>query len=620
MTNNFKILPSNPYPLGVRREGKTIFASMVSDNPDCGLCLFSSSTQDAEAIRISFPSKQHMGQVYFMSVRGISSEYDSYALFKGADIVAEEHGRLYKKSPYGEPVTNHAMRGVFYNKDFDWEQDQKPEHPFSESVFYGLHVRGFTNQKGSKTRHKGTFLGIADKLDYLKDLGVTSLVLMPAYEFLEKEAMDEPAANYGLPHMRHLAPKESLNYWGYKKGFYYAPKANYAFSKDPVWEFKTLVKKCHQNGIELFMQFYFPGDVLEPEIIPILEYWASCYHVDGFQIMAGHINKMLLTKAPTLQDVKFIFSDYPNHEAGGISRAPGGAYKACTKRILVFGDNTSHDFRRFLKGDEFSVDAAMYHLQKNHSRLAYLNGIADYNSFRVADLVSYDYKHNEANGENNADGNIYNHSWNCGVEGPTRKKEILQLRQRQMKNALALVFLSQGTPYLFMGDEMGFSQRGNNNPYNQDNEISWLNWNNLSKNKEIYTFIKKLLQYRKAHPILHMEDYLAGTDILGCGYPNLSFHGLEAYRTVAHSDRRELGMLLCGKYARSRDGKEDNMLYIAFNMHWEEHRFSLPKLKNGVAWSLALHTGEACESLEVVHNKGYSLVTVPARTIVILEA
>ncbi len=609
MAQAYKILPSTPYPLGVRREGKSIFASMISDEPNCGILLYNTADTTSEPLKIPFPAHQKVGHIYSMRIDGIPAYYNGYRVYKEADILCDEYGRCYVGYPYGTALENSQMMALLEQKAFDWDGDKKPAVAFSDAIFYGLHVRGFTMGAGSKCRHKGTFAGVKEKLDYLSDLGITSVLMMPAYEFIENEQ-----------------PNNTLNYWGYKKGYYYAPKASYAAGKDPCTEMKQLVRACHEKGMELFMQFYFPEEISEPEIIRVLEYWVTEYHIDGFQVMAGHVNINIIKNAPLLAATKFIYYDFEDggHQAMHFSQKTD-------KRLCIYLDNTMKDYRRFLRGEEGTLEGVMYHFRKNGSKVAFLNSIADYNSFRIADTVSYSFKHNEVNGENNSDGSNYNYSWNCGVEGPTTKHTVLQLRTRQIKNALSMIFLSQGTPYLFMGDEMGSTQLGNNNPYNQDNDISWLDWKGLTQNKEIYQFTKDLIAYRKAHKILHMDNYLAGTDIMGCGFPDISFHGLEAYKVNREPYHRELGILLCGKYARERDGREDKMIYIIYNMYWESRTFELPKLKKEAVWHVALKTTQ--EDIEIAAKDGKATsgkrseelirqerIVVPPRTIIVLES
>ena len=705
MAPTFKIQPSNPYPLGIRREDSVIFASMISATEDCGILLYRDAEETEEPIRIPFPAGQRVGMVYSMEIRGIPAHYKGYRLYRGSEITSDVHGKRYKRYEYGRPMADSDMMGlleppqiaavrdesdcqvvdgqamagdkkacqVVYGRAMsgdksdpqllEWENDVRPRVALSDAVIYGLHVRGFTMDTSSGCRYKGTFKGIIEKLDYLQNLGITSILLMPAYEFIEKEV---PVSVKGRDEEQSLVSgirNPSINYWGYKKGYYYAPKASYAAGENPCLEMKQLVKACHEKGMELWMQFYFPGDIPAFEAVRILEYWVQEYHIDGFRISAECLDMKVVIESPVLADTKLISADLSEagisrqvsvhaeqtkrlgdvrSEHGGHRHASAAGCLIEEKYLGIFRDDVTKDYRRFIRGDEFCLDGVMYHFRKNSKQVAYINSIADYQGFRLADLVSYDYKHNEANGERNTDGSNYNYSWNCGVEGSTGDENILRLRRQQMKNALSLVFLSQGTPYIFMGDEMGQSQKGNNNPYNQDNAISWLDWSNMDKNEEIYLFTKELIAYRKAHPILHMEEYLEGMDFLGCGYPNISFHGLEAYRPVTESYRREIGILLCGKYACDSSGKEDKLIYIACNMHGQAHTFELPRLYKGLSWQIAMITaGEAeqislcsvCrdreENVRIAGGKktkqkcfeqGPWQVTVPARSIVVLEA
>ncbi len=589
MSKKYKVFWANPYPLGVRREGKDIYASMVSVEKDCGILLYNSKNageDDKKILKLPFPENQHIGQVYSMKIEDIPAFYDGYRLYQGSKIVPDEFGICYKSFPYGTPLGAEEMMGVFGDKAFDWEDEKKPELKFSESVFYGLHVRGFTMNAGGKCRNKGTFAGVKEKLDYLQELGVTSIILMPAYEFIENELT---AAN------KNVEISNGLNYWGYKKAYYYAPKASYADGKDPCIEFKKLVKACHTKGMELFMQFYFPEEVSVYEAVHILEYWVMEYHVDGFQIVAGQDKVEAAVKSPLLAQTKLIAGE--GHGDG--------------PRFCRFGSEAMYNYRRFIKGDNYMVPAVLDTLGQRQRDKKYMNSIADYNSFRLADMVSYNDKHNAANGENNADGADDNGSWNCGVEGPTEDPRILTLRLQQMKNALSLLFLGQGTPYLFMGDEMGSTQYGNNNPYNQDNVISWLDWDCLTQNKELYDFAKALIAYRKENPFLHAEIYLDGRDYLGYGYPNISFHGNEAYKVENGEDCREFGIMLCGEAAN----KGCKLIYIACNMHWLSRKLALPRLKAGAEWQIALKTSQASDIfIEESH------IDVPSRTIIVLEA
>ncbi|MCD7864065.1 MAG: hypothetical protein LUG61_11320 [Lachnospiraceae bacterium] len=609
MNTLFTTKPSTPYPAGIRRQGRNIHASFISENTDCGVIL-RSGRDGGKAVRVEFAESDRCGSVYSMMIENVPSEYQLASFYRGETEVEDRYGVQYVKHSYGEALLASQMKSVLLQKAFDWEGAKRPCVPYSQAVFYGLHVRGFTRHASSDVRHKGTFLGIVEKLDYLQDLGITSLLLQPAYEFIEAE-MQAPACEQTGRGSSYQQKEELpvLNYWGYKEGFYYAPKASYAAGKDAVTEFKTLVKECHLRGMELLMQFYFPRTVNECDIRPILEYWTTEYQVDGFQILADHINMALVLNDPLLSDRKLIYYGFEDSHQNSRSAAPS------FKCLGAFNESAMQVYRRFLKGDEQTVGEMMGIFRRNGYSIAYLNSVADYSGFRVHDLVSYDYKHNEDNGEDNRDGTNYNYSWNCGEEGPSHKKTVVALREKQKRNIFTMLVLSQGTPYLFMGDEMSKTQKGNNNPYNQDNETSWLNWRDLKKNADFHQFVKDLLAFRQKHPILHMEQPLTGADVKGLGYPDISFHGLEAYVASTEPVHREFGVLLCGAYAQNGAGEEDSLLFIAFNMHWQDHECALPLLRKGMKWRIALTT-----QLEPEELKPGKTLLLPARAIYVLEA
>ena len=229
--------------------------------------------------------------------------------------------------------------------------------------------------------------------------------------------------------------------------------------------------------------------------------------------------------------------------------------------------------------------------------------------------MSYDRKHNEANGENNQDGTDYNYSWNCGAEGPTRKKQVMQLRKKQMKNALSFLMTAQATPLLLAGDEFCNTQQGNNNAYCQDNEITWLEWSGLRKNQDVFTFTKELIAFRKEHPILHTENMLTMMDKYGYGYPDLSYHGEEAWRVGMENYNRHIAMLY---YSRlTGKAQQDDFVYLAYNMHWESKELALPALPKDYQWECVFDTsGEESDKLL---EYGKPLMQVAPRSVKILK-
>lgn len=279
--------------------------------------------------------------------------------------------------------------------------------------------------------------------------------------------------------------------------------------------------------------------------------------------------------------------------------------------------------RRFLKGDEDQINSFQYYVKKNPAGCGTIQYMANHDGFTLADLVSYDYRHNEENGEANRDGTGYNYSWNCGAEGPTRRTAILELRRRQMRNAVLLLMLSQGTPLLLGGDEFGNSQGGNNNAYCQDNATGWTDWSSARKFAGFTEFVKSVIRFRKAHPILHMPCELRATDYRSLGWPEISFHSERAWYANQENTCREIGVLYCGAYARKEDGSPDDFLYVIYNMHWSDHVFALPDLPEELRWHLAVDSGKkdeeaVCAAGEEIPLKEKKSLKVGPRRILVL--
>ena len=338
--------------------------------------------------------------------------------------------------------------------------------------------------------------------------------------------------------------------------------------------------------MEVVLQFYFPKHMNQGEILSILRYWRMEYHVDGFHLKGENIPLLLPCLDPGLSDTKLFYYDFPFHQIYPDGEIPVMQNLAC------YRDDYMYSMRKFLKGDDAMVTTALSLMRRKPEKAGQINYFSNYDGFTLADMVAFEQKHNEANGEANRDGNDYNQTWNCGTEGKSRKRSVVSLRSRQVRNALCMLFFSQGTPFLFMGDEFGNSQEGNNNPYCQDNEISWLNWKNRKQNEALFQFVKTLIALRKAHPILRSPREPRLMDYLSCGFPDLSYHATRAWQPDMSGYAHHIAMLYCGKYAQKSDGKEDDFIYVAMNMHWEPHVFALPKLPKELGWHLLLDTTE----------------------------
>ena len=566
-----------PLPLGVQAYKDGINFAYVSATENCGVVLFDKKTKH-EFARLPFLKENRIGNVYTMFVRDVNAEKLAYCFYEEDRLLPDEKGKAFLGGiPYGSAKREQPVKlAILPPARYDWGEDRTQEIPYEDSIVYCLHVRGFTRHKSSEVKARGTFAGLTEKLPYLKELGITTLELQPVYEFEEVEEHREN--RFG--DMDRPAPIRK-NYWGYTAGYYYSPKTSYACSKDAVTEFKDMVKSIHQNGMEVIMQFYFTDRVRVQEQLEILRHWVLEYHVDGFHLKGANIWAEIPAQDPVLARTKLWYYGF------GDTQTDVNALKQ-ERFPAEYKDAYRYDMRRFLKGDEGMLQTVLQHMRRNPAECGQINYLTNYDGFTLMDLVSYERKHNEDNGENNQDGNDYNASWNCGQEGLSRKKAILQLRMKQIKNALLLLFLSQGTPLLFMGDEFGNSQKGNNNPYCQDNDITWLNWKNLESGKEIYAFVKELIALRREHPVLHQGRELRLMDYGACGYPDVSYHGEAPWKPDTSVYSRQVGIMYCGKYVNKGRNTPDDFFYAAYNMHWEPHSFALPKLPKDMHWECCI--------------------------------
>lgn len=579
---------------------------------------------------------------------------------------------IWSIKPNWDDVYQH--RGKIAFEDFDWEDDCLLEIPPEELIIYEMHVRSFTKHPSSNVKHPGTFAGIREKIPYLKELGVNAVELMPIFEFDEFENS----------RLNPQTGEMLLNYWGYSTLGFFAPKAGYAATGKlgmQADELKTLIKALHQNGIEVILDVVFnhtaegneQGNyisfrgidnqtyyMLTPEgyyynfsgcgntlncnnpivrgmVLDCLRYWVSEYHIDGFRFDLASIlgrnpwgaplsNPPLLETLafdPVLAKCKLIAEAW---DAGGLYQV--GSFPDYG-RWAEWNGKYRDRIRKFIKGDGNVKDMALrlqgspdLYAETCRTPSASINFITAHDGFTLADLVSYNHKHNEANGENNNDGENSNDSWNCGVEGSTENTSVNSLRQRQIRNAFSILMISQGVPMLLMGDEIGRSKKGNNNTYCHDNELNWLDWTLLEKNADLFKFVKSCIAFRKAHPILRQSHFL-NQDDGGSGYPDITWHGIRAWNPDFSDSSRTTAFMLCGK--QTSEHKKDDYIYVAMNMHWEAHCFEIPNLNvnTSIKWHVFVNTGvnppednwePGCESL--LDNQ--QEILVGSRSVIIL--
>ncbi len=541
-----------------------------------------------------------------------------------------------------DPDDPYQHRAHIVHEPFDWGDDRQLRTPIEDLVIYEMHVRGFTRHPSAGVQHPGTYEALREKIPYLKGLGVNAVELMPIFEFDEYEN-SRICAETG---------EQLYNYWGYAPLAFFAPKAAYAASEEAggeVNELKALIKALHENGIEVILDVVFnhtaEGNELGPTlsfkgidnnifyiltpdgyyynfsgtgntfncnhprvrrfIIDCLRYWVADYHVDGFRfdlasVLTRDVNGMPLKDPPLLREIvddpilshtKLIAEPW---DADGLYHL--GSFPAYG-RWAEWNGFYRDTLRRWLKGDPGQAKPVAQALSgspslyPNRGPIATINFITAHDGFTLMDLVSYNEKCNDANCEEGDSGHNDNLSWNHGVEGPTDDPAVNALRRRQIKNAIAMLLVSQGTPMLLMGDEVGRSQQGNNNAYCQDSEISWFDWSLLDKNGDIYRFMRALIAFRRAHPLLRNGHFLRGEDYAERGCTDLSWHGIEVGKPDWSGASRTLAFMLCGQYAKGGLFTDDS-IYVAMNMHWKRHLFRLPPLPEGQAWHVFANTGD----------------------------
>ncbi len=571
--------------------------------------------------------------------------------FNKDKVLLDPYAKLVSgRSVYGElpDETNEFQhRGRIIYDDFDWDGDRQLETPMEDLVIYETHVRSFTKDSSSGVKHGGTFAGIIEKIPYLKELGINCIELLPIFEFDEFE------------NSRIINGKRLYNYWGYSTVNFFAPKAGYAATGKygmEADELKNLIKTLHKNNIEIVLDVVFNhtaegnekgpyisyrgidnktyylltpngeyynfsgcGNTLNCNnaivrncILDCLRYWVSEYHIDGFRfdlasILSRDENGAPMTNPPLLETLahdailskcKLIAEAW---DAGGLYQV--GNFPSWG-RWAEWNGKYRDTIRKFLKGDAYVskefVDRFMgsKDLYSSRSSNASINFITCHDGFTLYDLVSYNEKHNMDNGENNNDGANDNNSWNCGVEGDTTDVSINVLRKKQIKNAVTMLLMSRGIPMLLSGDEFGNTQFGNNNAYCQDNEISWLNWNKINENEEIFNYFKHIIKFRKNNPVLRNSSY--DTDINKTGYPEVSWHKEKPW-----ADNFDDCLVLGVMYVQDKvkyNLDEDKFIFVGMNMHWEMHKFELPIIPNGKKWYMMSDT--SCEFGKDIYDEG----------------
>ncbi len=537
-------------------------------------------------------------------------------------------------------------RSVVINPYFDWRGDHPPAIPFHRTILYEAHVRGFTQRMPDvEPELRGTYAGLAHPaaIEHLRKLGITAVELLPIHQFVDE---------------KHLVDRGMRNYWGYNSIGFFAPHNRYSSGGDTgeqVAEFRQMVRALHQAGIEVILDVVYnhtaEGNHLGPTlsfkgidnpgyyrltpdaryymdytgtgnslnmrhpftlqlVMDSLRYWVVEMHVDGFRFdlaaaLARGLHEVdrlsaffdLVHQDPVVSTVKLIAEPWDVGEGGyQVGNFPtgwsewNGRYRDTVRSLWKGDEATLGEFAYRLTGSSDLYEAT------GRRPYASVNFITAHDGFTLRDLVSYDHKHNEANGEDNADGTDDNRSWNCGAEGPTEDGEVLALRARQQRNLLTTLLLSQGAPMILAGDEMGRTQGGNNNAYCHDDEISWLDWEHTDD--DLLDFTRRLIALRRDHPVFHQRRWFIGRAIHNTGLGDIAWFAPDGTEMTdehwAEASARSLAVVLNGAELGSMDDRgdpvHDDVFYLMFNAHHEAVDFTLPRDGWAPCWQVELDT------------------------------
>ncbi|MBC8032628.1 MAG: glycogen debranching protein GlgX [Chitinophagaceae bacterium] len=703
---NATIYPGSAFPLGATWDGEGVNFALYADNAaGVDLCLFESNTDLYENVKIRMTERSHQvwhayipglqpGQLYGYRVYGPHDPHkglrynphklliDPYAkaiagiiqwhdsLF-GYEIGSEEADLSFNQTDSAPYIP----KSVVINPTFDWEGDMPLKTPYHQTIIYETHVKGFTKLRNDIPEEiRGTYAGLAHPvtINYLKELGITAIELMPVHHFV----ID-----------RHLKEKGLTNYWGYNSIGFFAPDVRYSSTKgtgEQVNEFKDMVKQLHRAGIEVivdvvynhtaegnhmgptlsfrgidnisyyrlaedkryYMDYTGTGNTLNarlPNVLRLimdsLRYWILEMHVDGFRFdlastLARELHDVdqlsaffdIIHQDPVISQVKLIAEPWDVGEGGyQVGKFPpgwaewNGMYRDCIRDFWRGADSMLGEF-----GERFTGSSDLYK-DDYRSPTASINFVTAHDGFTLLDLVSYNEKHNEANGENNMDGESHNRSWNCGAEGPSDDENIIALRKKQQRNLITTLFLSQGVPMMVAGDELGRSQGGNNNAYCQDNEISWINWE--SADKELQEFVKNMIHFRRNHPAFCRHRWFQGQPIKGMGVEDVAWFLPEGSEMSEHNWNEDfaksMAVFFNGNGLRSLGPKGeklvDNSFYIIFNAYHGRLDYVLPKKNYGALWKKVIDTYESYVAEDGKEWKPEEVITIEGRSIVVLK-
>jgi glycogen operon protein len=714
---NWEITEGKPLPLGASvLQGGINFSIFSRNATKITLVLFESAEQDSAFVEIDLDKPDfRTGDLWHCFIKGIGAP--AFYLYRADGTYDPAKGFRFNYNralldPYARAITdmsnwsfekaigydkndsagdlsynncsnvNISPRCIALDDEFDWQGDKPLNYPLRHSVLYETHVRGITQDSSSKVEHPGTYRGIIEKIPYLKNLGITSLELLPIHEFSENELFKiNPRTGQTLK-----------NYWGYSTVSFFAPKGSYSSDKRPgaqVREFKEMVRELHKAGIEVILDvvfnhsaegneygptFSFRGldnsiyyilnenkryyqnysgcgntincnnPIMRNLITNCLNYWVIEMHVDGFRFDLGSIlgrdqkgnlmeNPPMLEKIaeePVLRNTKIIAEAWDAGGAYQVGWFPGG-------RWAEWNDRYRDDVRKYWRGDQKQIrhiatrlsGSSDLYLRDGRKPFHSINFITCHDGFTIKDLVTYNGKHNDENGEDNNDGSNNNYSYNYGFEGASLNPSLETVRLQQIKNFFATLMISQGTPMILGGDEFARTQDGNNNAYCQDNNISWYNWNLIEQNNGLHRFIKEVIAFRLRNPCFRRPEFYSGKDGSYNAAPEIIWLDEKCQKIDWEKTDSAFSYCLFGTKSEKESDRTKNDFFIMLNANVSACTFNIYPAsadedgKNKKTWFRAIDTGltspdDISKENEEAFIDSQSEYTVKGRSLVVL--
>ena len=556
---------------------------------------------------IKVTDEYRLGRVCSVEVEGLNADKICYLIERDGKESLDEYstgivGRD-KWNDKSREKDDYKVYSSIANCDYTFTKS-RPRIAPKDMIMYKLHMRGYTMQHGLNRWDKGNYKGFLKCLDEIVDLGVTSIEFQPLYEFEEMDLTEATVVDEHFQAHTVIHDSGKVNYWGYNKGHYFAPKASYFGERQAARNMKYMVDEIHGRGLEVIMEIAFDNTVSEDVMNKALKYWVKEYNVDGLHILGRNLPIGRIVKNPYLADTKIFYHEYPYDVL---------MEEKCAKHLFISNDEFLYALRAVQNHFDGCVSELVNNSKRQHEKFGFVNYAANSNGFTLFDSFAYGEKHNEDNGEDNRDGNNYNCSNNYGYEGKTSNRAINTIRLNNIKTAICAVMMSQAIPLILAGDEVGNSQKGNNNVYCQDNKIGWVDFPKTKFALEIRSFVKEMIKFRKANPVIRLEEPMHMNDYHHTGIPDLSYHGREPWMMGIGDEKKGLGVLYAGEYSVD-DNKDD--IFICYNFHYDEERFALPRMPGNKKWYFACNTTGDFGELQYIESQHY--IMVPGGSITIL--